>query len=45
MFKFFRDYVLKMGFLDGFEGFVISANSAHAKFLKYVKLYYLTKKQ
>ena len=43
IFKFFRDYILKLGFLDGFAGFVICSNSAHAKFLKYVKLYYLNK--
>lgn len=43
MFKFFRDYVLKAGFLDGFYGFVICMNSAHAKFLKYVKLRELQK--
>ena len=43
IFKFIRDYILKLGFLDGFEGFVIAANSAHAKFQKYVKLYYLNK--
>jgi glycosyltransferase involved in cell wall biosynthesis len=40
-FKFFRDYILKAGFLDGFYGFVISINSAHATFLKYAKLYEL----
>lgn len=42
--KFFRDYVLKKGFLDGAHGFFIAANSAHAKFLKYAKLYMLQKK-
>ena len=36
--KFLRDYFLHRGFLDGYYGFVICANSAHAKFLKYVKL-------
>jgi glycosyltransferase involved in cell wall biosynthesis len=36
--KFFRDYVLKRGFLDGYYGFVISMISAHATFLKYVKM-------
>jgi len=42
-FKFFRDYFLKLGFLDGYYGFVISVNSAHAKFLKYHKLRELQK--
>lgn len=37
-FKFFRDYILKLGFLDGYYGYVVCKNSAHAKFLKYVKL-------
>ncbi|MCG8698650.1 MAG: glycosyltransferase family 2 protein, partial [Bacteroidales bacterium] len=36
--KFIRDYIVKLGFLDGYYGFVISAISAHATFLKYVKL-------
>ncbi len=44
-FKFFRDYILKLGFLDGFYGFVISRISAHATFLKYVKLRELSKKK
>lgn len=42
--KFLRDYFLHRGFLDGYYGFVICANSAHAKFLKYVKLRELQKK-
>jgi hypothetical protein len=41
--KFIRDYILKLGFLDGFYGFVICRNSAFAKYLKYVKIYELTK--
>lgn len=40
-FKFFRDYILKAGFLDGYYGFIICINSAYAKFLKYMKLYEL----
>jgi glycosyltransferase involved in cell wall biosynthesis len=36
--RVFRDYVIKRGFLDGFFGLVISMNSAHETFLKYVKL-------
>lgn len=38
MFKFFKSYILKLGFLDGYYGFVIALNSAHAAFLKYAKL-------
>ena len=37
-FKFFRDYFLKLGFLDGYHGYVVCKNSAHAKRMKYTKL-------
>ena len=37
-FKFFRDYILKLGFLDGYHGYVVCKNSAYAKRLKYSKL-------
>jgi len=36
--RMFRDYIIKLGFLDGFYGLVISMNSAHETFLKYIKL-------
>ena len=39
--RFFRDYILKGGFLDGFYGLVVSMNSSHEVFLKYVKLHKL----
>jgi glycosyltransferase involved in cell wall biosynthesis len=38
VFKFLEVYVLKLGFLDGFAGFVISVTSAYAIFVRYVKL-------
>ncbi|MDN5200914.1 glycosyltransferase family 2 protein [Fulvivirgaceae bacterium BMA10] len=41
--KFLKSYIVLLGFLDGFQGFLISANSAHAKFLHYVKLRQLYK--
>ncbi|MCP4520092.1 MAG: glycosyltransferase family 2 protein [Cytophagales bacterium] len=41
--KFIRDYFIKLGFLDGFAGLLIARNSAHAKFLKYSKLYLMNK--
>ena len=44
VFKFVRDYILLLGFLDGYYGFVISRISAHGTFLKYVKLRELAKK-
>ena len=36
--KFIRDYIIKMGFLDGYAGFTISRISAYATYLKYKKL-------
>lgn len=41
--KFFRDYVLRMGFLDGYYGYIVCKMSAHASFLKYIKLNELNK--
>lgn len=41
---FFKKYILKLGFLDGYEGFVISVSTAYGKFLKYIKLRELEKK-
>lgn len=37
-FKFIRDYILKLGFLDGYYGYIVCKNSAYAKKLKYDKL-------
>lgn len=42
--RFLRDYFLKLGFLDGYYGFVISIISSHATFLKYTKLKQLSSK-
>ena len=36
--KFVRDYMIRGGFIDGKEGFLISRISAYATFLKYTKL-------
>ncbi|MGB0881416.1 MAG: glycosyltransferase family 2 protein [Vicingaceae bacterium] len=44
-FKFFRDYILKLGFLDGYHGYVVCKNSAYAKRLKYTKLRELNRKK
>ena len=38
-FRFIRHYVIKLGFLDGKEGFIISVLSAYSVFLRYLKLY------
>jgi len=43
--RFFRDFIIKLGFLDGYYGFVICTNSAHEVFLKYAKLRDLWKQQ
>jgi glycosyltransferase involved in cell wall biosynthesis len=38
-FAFFKSYFLKMGFLGGYEGYVISAYNSHTAYYKYLKLY------
>lgn len=35
---FFKKYFLKLGILDGYEGFLIAIHTAYGKFLKYIKL-------
>lgn len=42
-FRFIRDYFIKLGFLDGYYGFVICKISSQASFLKYSKLRQLHK--
>ena len=42
-YSFFRTYVLKKGFLDGYVGLVIAVSHAVTNFYKYVKLYELNK--
>jgi glycosyltransferase involved in cell wall biosynthesis len=41
--RFFRDYVINLGFLDGYYGFVICSLSGWGTFLKYLKLRELKK--
>ncbi|GAB4124627.1 MAG: glycosyltransferase family 2 protein [Raineya sp.] len=36
--KFFYSYILRLGFLDGYKGFLVCAISAFATFTKYIKL-------
>ena len=36
-FKFFKNYFIKLGILEGFTGFLISSFIAHETFLKYAK--------
>ena len=42
-FSFFRTYILKAGFLDGYYGYIIAYSTAYAHFLRYAKLYELKK--
>ena len=36
---FFTGYIVRMGFMDGFYGFVVALHVAHLSFLKHAKLY------
>ncbi|MFI5172805.1 MAG: glycosyltransferase family 2 protein [Chitinophagales bacterium] len=38
-FRFFKHYFLKLGILDGYPGFIISALSAQSVLMRYIKLY------
>lgn len=41
--KFFETYLFKLGFLDGYPGFLISVSAAYSVFLKWAKLWELEK--
>jgi glycosyltransferase involved in cell wall biosynthesis len=41
--KFKRDYIFKLGFLDGSAGFIVCYLSAHTTFIKYLKMRELKK--
>ena len=41
IFTFLKKYFLQLGLLDGFYGFIICIMSAHANFLKYIKIWQL----
>ena len=38
LWRFIKDFIIRAGFLDGYYGFIVSINSSHEVFLKYVKL-------
>jgi len=42
-FAFIKAYILRRGFLDGVDGFNISASKGLGSYLKYMKLYELNK--
>jgi glycosyltransferase involved in cell wall biosynthesis len=41
LWAFFRTYVLKHGFLDGREGFILAVSNAEGTYYRYLKLMYL----
>ena len=41
---FIKSYFFKKGFLQGYEGLLLSINNANNVFYKYIKLYELTRK-
>lgn len=43
MYSFFRTYVIKRGFMDGYIGLIISYSHMVTNFFKYIKLYELNK--
>ena len=43
LFSFFKHYVFKLGFLDGWEGLVSARMTAYYTFIKYARLYELWK--
>jgi glycosyltransferase involved in cell wall biosynthesis len=42
-FRFFRDYFLRRGFLDGMPGFIIAVTTAYYVFVKYAKTWEIVK--
>lgn len=40
---FFRSYILKLGFLDGAEGFILAVNVAEISYYRYLKMKYLSR--
>ncbi|MBN2825439.1 MAG: glycosyltransferase family 2 protein [Campylobacterales bacterium] len=43
-FAFFKSYILQLGFLDGWRGFVIAVSNFNGKFFRYTKRYINCKK-
>ncbi len=41
LFAFFRGYILRLGFLDGKEGFLLAVSNAEGTYYRYLKLMYL----
>lgn len=45
LFRFFKQYVLKLGFLDGRVGLIVCTLAAYSVFMKYAKLYEIRLKE
>lgn len=45
LFAFFRGYFLRLGFLDGREGFLLAISNAEGTYYRYLKLMYLNEVQ
>ena len=43
LFTFIKKYFFQLGILDGYYGFVICVLSAHSNFLKYIKIWHLSR--
>ncbi len=43
--KFIKDYIIRLGFLDGYYGYVVSRISAQATFMKYAKIRQMRKEK
>lgn len=41
LFAFIRGYILKLGFLDGKEGFMLAVSNAEGSYYRYIKMLYL----
>jgi hypothetical protein len=41
LWTFFRTYILRAGFLDGREGFMLAVSNAEGTYYRYLKLMYL----
>lgn len=45
LYSFFRTYILKRGFLDGYAGLIIAFSHMATNFYKYIKLYEMNREQ
>lgn len=41
LWSFFRGYIIRRGFLDGREGFILAISNAEGTYYRYIKLWYL----